>query len=345
MQTDADFILFSQEWTSLRTLAKIVWTSPTVEDFTSQTTSTPTPLSLTSLPAAAHDILVAIAYARRHTPLFLYLVSTLPPPPTPCFSLFDWKTIDLRIGDHFTNTYQHSPKHPSNVETEARYWAAILQHGWIGEPQEESLEQWLMELAHQVTNPNTPDPQQAWAMDISSPAADNLQTLLAARGRTPSLALLGHFLSHCPDLPHAQRYFTRFPGSRIAASPGFFPSSTGNLLVPLIESPHLDDDPSLRADLVRLVLETVPGLEVNAHVDRPGSEMRGYGRPPAAGEDFAALHAAAWRGDVGVGRVLVEYGARVGERERVGGLDAAAVARGRGFGEFAEWAEGVAGSG
>jgi hypothetical protein len=345
---NADFIpLLSQEWTTLRTLAKVVWTSPTVEDFTSQTTSTPTPLSLTSLPTAAHDILAAIAYARRHTPLFLHLVATLPPPPTPCFSLFDWKTIDLRIGDHFTNTYQHSAKHPSNIETEARYWVAIIRHGWIGVPEEETLEQWLMVLAHQVTNPGGPDPQQTWAIDISSPTIDELQSLLAARGRMPSLAQLGHFLAHCPDLPRAQRYFTRFPGPQIAASPAFFPSSTGNLLVPLIESSNYDDgvDPALRADMVRLVLETLPGLDVNAHVDRPHSEMRGYGKPAAGGDDFAALHAAAWRGDVGVGRVLVDHGARLGERERVGGLDAAAGAWGRGFVEFAEWAEGVAGTG
>lgn len=90
---------------------------------------------------------------------------------------------------------------------------------------------------------------------------------------------------------------------------------------------------------MQFVLDEMPDLDIDGRIDRPGSEMLGYGMKPAPDQYFNALEAAAWRGDVEMGKLLVRHGARPDAAEPLSKLSLAELARSRGHGQFAEWAE------
>lgn len=236
---------------------------------------------------------------------------------------------------NFLEHYQHSPLSPGSVILEARFWAALLNAGWVHEPVEWGLRIGLQNLAHRVGSDD-------WEIPYDLPSLDELHAALAASNLFPGLGTVGEFLAGCPSIARADLYFARFPLDRVAAGEGFYNTHTGHMLVPIIESEEIDDE--RRVVFVKRLLEGLPGLDLEAPVQRHWAEMRDYGMPARAGDMFTALHAAAWRGSEAIGKLLVEHGAKIGKRDADSEMHAAAIARARGHDAFAEWAEQVVGS-
>ncbi|KAL2757504.1 hypothetical protein ACRALDRAFT_1060858 [Sodiomyces alcalophilus JCM 7366] len=326
--TDGFQALRAQEWDTLRGLAGLAWVTedPAAFDRLSEERS----LDLSVLSAEAADILIMVCYARRHVALFGHLLEQVPVPARSSFDWFEMAVVESRSNDYY-HMHQHSARGPANVELEARLWTQLLNAGWVHQPVEWGLRVGLGALAHQVQHPGP------WIIDYASPHLDAFHAALGANNLFPGLVQIGKFLSHCPSLERAELYFTRFPPAQVATGAAFYPQHTGQVLVVLIESDHLTDE--LRVELIRLVLEGIPGLDLEQGVERRWTEMRDWGMPAQPGDQLNALHAAAWRGNVEVARLLVEHGARVDARDRGSGLDAAGIARARGHENFAQWIE------
>ncbi|ROT36672.1 hypothetical protein SODALDRAFT_334880 [Sodiomyces alkalinus F11] len=253
----------AQEWDTLRGLAGLAWIieDPVAFDRLSEERS----LALSVLSAEAADVLIMVCYVKRHVNLFRHILVRVPVPTKSSFDWFEAAVVESRSQEQYY-MHQHSARGPVNVELEAWLWTQLLNAGWIHQPVEWSLKMGLQVLAHQVRHPGP------WIIDYASTNLDAFHAALGVNNLLPGLRAIGNFLSHCPSRERAEQYCTRFSPAQIATSEAFYHQHTGGLLVTIIESDHLLD--GLRVELIRRVLEGIPGLDLQAGVQRPWAEIR-----------------------------------------------------------------------
>ncbi|RSL96037.1 hypothetical protein CDV31_013644 [Fusarium ambrosium] len=319
-----------KEWKCLRGLASLAWNLDDSDKF--QTSAREQGLDLSSLSPEAADLLLIIAYCRRHVKLLEHLVKTVQPPAQSSFDRLPYYAIEARV-ESWSNTAQHSPKSPENVAIEIQIWTLLLNSPWIHDPVDESVEGAMTSLGHRRAG------SEPWTIEYTSPALDAFHSTLVARNLSPSLSQVAAFMLNCPDVEIGRRYFKKMPGSMISSHRFFYPSHAGSLLVPIIESKTLSDQH--RLDLVQLVLEEIPGLNLDATIDRPWvADMRRFGAPGDPWDFFNALMAAGWRGDKDMAELLLKHGAKPEVKDCLSNLDAGGLARQQGHEEFATWFEG-----
>ncbi|KAM0427892.1 hypothetical protein ACHAPT_007351 [Fusarium lateritium] len=321
--------LEDEEWQCLRGFASLAWKLDDPDDF--QRTVREQDLDLSSLSSETADLLLVICYCRRHVKLFEHLLNTVSPPSESSFDRLPGYAIEARI-ESWSQITQHSPKSPHNVAIEVQIWTLLLNSPWIHDPVSENLEGAMASLGHTTAGS---DP---WTIEHTSPVLDAFHSALITRELYPSLSQVASFLLECPDIEVARRYFETTPGEMISSHRFFYPSHAGSLLVPIIESKTLSD--KHRLDLVRLVLEEIPGLSLDSLIDRPWvADMRRFGAPGDPWDFFNALMAAGWRGDKDMAELLLEHGAKPGVKDVLSKLDAGGLARQQGHQEFATWFE------
>ncbi|KAI8670585.1 hypothetical protein NCS57_00530300 [Fusarium keratoplasticum] len=319
-----------KEWKCLRALASLAWNLDDPDEF--QTRAREEGLDPSSLSPEAADLLLVICYCRRHVKLLEHLVHTVQPPAESSFDRLPFYAIEART-DSWSNTAQHSPKSPENVTIEIQIWTLLLNSSWIHNPVDENVAAAMTSLGHTRAGS---DP---WAIEYTSPALSEFHSTLVAREFFPSLSQVASFILSCPDVEIGRRYFKKMPGSMISSHRFFYPSHTGGLLVPIIESKTLSDQH--RLDLVRLVLEEIPRLDLDARIDRPWvADMRSFGAPGDPWDFFNPLMAAGWRGDKKMAELLLEHGAKPEVKDCLSNLDAGGLARQQGHKKFARWFEG-----
>ncbi|KAJ4328889.1 hypothetical protein N0V84_000677 [Fusarium piperis] len=319
-----------KEWQCLRGLASLAWNIDDPDKF--QTTAHEQGLDLSSLSPEAADLLLVICYCRRHVNLLEHLVYTVRPPAQSSFDRLPSYAVEARVEPE-SITAQHSPKGPENVAIEIKIWTFLLNSPWIHDPVDENVAGAMTSLGHCHAG------SEPWTIEYTSPALDAFHSALVAREFFPSLSQVSSFILNCPDVEIARQYLKKMPGSMISSSRFFYPSHTGSLLVPIIESKTLNGQH--RLDLVRLVLEEIPRLDIDARIDRPWvADMRSFGAPGDPWDFFNALMAAGWRGDRKMAELLLEHGAKPEVKDCLSNLDAGGLARQQGYKKFAAWFEG-----
>ncbi|KAL2694797.1 hypothetical protein Neosp_001384 [[Neocosmospora] mangrovei] len=319
-----------KEWQCLRGLASLAWNLDDTDKF--QTTAREQGLDLSSLSPEAADLLLVICYCRRHVKLLEHLVHTIQPPAESSFDRLPFYAIEART-DSWSDTAQHSPKKPENVAIEIQIWTLLLNSSWVHDPVDENVAGGMTSLGHTRVGS---DP---WAIEYTSPVLHEFHSTLFAKKFFPSLSQVATFMLNCPDVEIGRRYFKKMPGSMISTSRFFYPLHSGGLLVPIIESKKLSDQQ--RLDYVRLVIEEIPRLDLDARIDRPWvADMRSFGAPGDPWDFFSPLMAAGWRGDRKMAELLLEHGAKLEVKDCLSNLDAGELARQQGHEEFATWFEG-----
>ncbi|KAM0561370.1 hypothetical protein ACHAPJ_003250 [Fusarium lateritium] len=327
-----DFVpLEDTEWQCLRNLAALAWTCDDRDDF--QSKAREQKLNASNLPPEASDLLLVICYCLRHVKLFEFLIGSLPAPDRSSFDHFSGTEVESRISSD-SKSYQHSPKGPQNVAIEAQLMTLLLKSNRLHDPIRDELARPLQFLGQDAVSQKSS--LDSWSLNYSSPVLHEFHHALASRNLVPSLSEIGDFLENCPSIDVVERFFANFTGDKISNSPRFYPSHSGSLLVPIVETRKIED--KLRVDIMRLVLKEIKGLDINVHIDRPWlADLRSFGRPDQPEDMFNALMAAAWRGDKEMAQVLIDNGADIGYKDILSSHHAGGVARKNGRDDLANW--------
>ncbi|TDZ67288.1 hypothetical protein CTRI78_v002965 [Colletotrichum trifolii] len=330
---DADFVPWEDhDYSVAKRLASRTWTTGDPDEFDRLGREDQTDLS-GLLPETA-DLLLVVCYARRHTLLFRHLIGLLPgPPQRSTFDLMNEMLLQPRTA-YWTAIHQHSPRQQSNSADEISLWTDILSSGWVHDPINAETQRFL----HHGIRSQDPAVERDTSVAFGSPKLRTFHLALASRGLYCDVASLGGYLASCKSLDQALDFLTVFPGDKVRP-PGreLYDWESGGLVGSIADSSTQDG--KLRTDVMRLALERVEGVHVNAPFNSNAWEddLPGSRRTPR----MTGLQVAASKGDRELAEVLLLHGARTDVVECVTGLDAAGFARRNGHSDLAEWLDGV----
>ncbi|OBR03109.1 hypothetical protein CH63R_14335 [Colletotrichum higginsianum IMI 349063] len=280
------------------------------------------------------DLLLVICYARRHTLLFRHLIRLLPgPPDRSTFDLLDEMLLQPRTA-YWTVIHQHSPKQQSNSADEITMWTDILNFGWVHDPVSSETQRFL----HHGIRSQDPSIERDDSVAFGSQKLRDFHLALASRGLYCDVASLGDHLARCKSLDQALDFLTVFPGNKVRPSGrDLYEWESGGLVGSIADSSTLDG--KLRTDIMRLALECIEGVDVNAPFNSNAWEddLPGRKRTPR----MTGLQVAASKGDRELSEVLLQHGARTDVVEYITGLNAAGFARNNGHVDLAEWLDGL----
>ncbi|TQN64777.1 hypothetical protein CSHISOI_10659 [Colletotrichum shisoi] len=287
-----------------------------------------------TLPPEIADLLLVICYARRHTLLFRHLIRRLPGPPhRSTFDLLNEMLLQPRTA-YWTVLHQHSPKQQSNSADEITMWTDILNFGWVHDPVNSETQRFL----HHGIRSQDPSVERDDSVAFGSQKLRDFHIALASRGLYCDVASFGGYLASCRSLDQALDFLTVFPGNKVRPSGrDLYEWESGGLVGSIADSSTPDG--KLRTDIMRLALECVEGVDVNAPFSSNAWEddLPGRKRTPR----MTGLQVAASKGDRGLAEVLLQHGARTDVVEYMTGLNAAGFARNKGHVDLAEWLDGL----
>ncbi|KAK1625446.1 hypothetical protein BDP81DRAFT_328146 [Colletotrichum phormii] len=334
-QLDPTFVPLEEPvYATAKRLAFISWTTDDPGEFDRLAREDQTWIdSSGGLPEIA-DLLLIICYARRHTLLFRHLVRLLPGPPIrSTFDLLNEILLQPRTA-YWAVIHQHSPKEQSNASDEISMWTDILNFGWVHDPVNSETQRFL----HHGIRSQDPAVERDDSITFGSPKLRDFHLALASRGLHYDVASLGDYLAGCKSLDQALDFLTVFPGTKVRPSGrDLYEWESGGLVGSVVDSSTLDG--KLRTDIMRLALESIEGVDVNAPFNSNAWEddLPGRKRTPR----MTGLQVAASKGDRALANVLLHHGARADVVEYITGLNAAGFARNNGHVDLAEWLEGL----
>ncbi|OHE93539.1 hypothetical protein CORC01_11136 [Colletotrichum orchidophilum] len=320
--------LEEHDYSVAKRLASRSWTTNDPDEFDRLGREDQTdPSSL--LPEIA-DLLLVICYARRDTILFRHLIGMLPgPPDRSTFDLLNEMLLQPRTA-YWAVIHQHSPKQQRNSADEISMWTDILNFGWVHDPVNSETQRFL----HHGIRSQDPGLERDDSVAFGSQKLREFHLALASRGLYCDVASLGGYLASCRSLDQALDFLTVFHGDKVRPSGrDLYEWESGGLVGSIAGSSTVDGN--LRTDIMRLALECIEGVDVNApfNFNAWQDDLPGRKRTPR----MSGLQVAAFNGDRGLAEVLLQHGARTDVLEYITGLNAAGFARNNGHVDFAKW--------
>lgn len=267
-------------------------------------------LPLRSLSTRLLNILVVLAYARRHVDLVQHL-STYPAPPRSTFDTFGPLFLSSRLGGSFL--YGHSVDCPNIRVAEWKMWIALLRSDWIHYPLDESTSGLYVGITTLI------DEMKDIPELRSSPYLEELCELMSKHDIVPSPHIVSRFLSitsaHIMAFPYgiqpcsldqANMILSHFPVHRmIRGKP--YSGASADLALPIT---YWGQDNRDRLVVMKMLLDQ--GID-------PNESFHHGGMPPPAPTRDTALHRAAGLGDMQIVKLLLEHGANtalLGDRDQ-----------------------------